>query len=303
MDTQFWLYNVNKHYWSVIEKKLPKMLKIDIPKTRNLQKNDRIIIYVKSVGFVATCFTDGIFENDNLKIYNLIIFSKKLLLSSINNNNYNYTSRSFINKYVVNSTIKKLNTNIANYIIQEIDKINSTSKKVKSQSKSKSNSKSKSKSKEKKNKVEDYSSKYSEDEKDEENNTQHKNGFIPVLVILCEDFVLPKEKKNDNDIDENGNTRSDIKRIKKFCNHIKDCNKCKINNNNNNNDIFNYIPNKIKMFCEINEKDIEYEYVVNSYLIANKFNPFEEDSTNLMKIYYVNKSNYYNNCIFIAWVN
>ena len=58
---------------------------------------------------------------------------------------------------------------------------------------------------------------------------EHKLGFIPILIELCDKFKFPiikYDKSNDDNIDDNGNTPDTNAKCEYFKNHYGDCEMC-----------------------------------------------------------------------------
>ena len=137
---------------------------------------------------------------------------------------------------------------------------------------------------------------------EENEDDEHKNGHIPVMIITCKNFKLPKIKCDIDDIDDDGNTLDDKAKCKYIINHIKKCDDCdKINNDKSN--FINFFQNSIINFEKINETSIEYDIIVNYYHSVKKYNPFGdsiEKSTG--KLYFINDDDsIYDKCILFTW--
>lgn len=148
--------------------------------------------------------------------------------------------------------------------------------------------------------ISDFSGNNSEDYSEQEDE-EHRLGHIPVMIILCKKFKLPKIKCNKNEIDDYGNTKDDTKKINYFVEHIKKCKECeKINNDDN--DFFSFLDNSIKNFIKMSDNDPEYELIINAYQSVKKYNPFGDLIENpIIRIYYIDKDEMYNNCVVVAW--
>ena len=132
---------------------------------------------------------------------------------------------------------------------------------------------------------EDYSSENTESEEEDDG---QDGGIIPILVIPCEDFKLPKKKKD-----------------KYFKEHYKSCNKCDMVNNNNVE--LTGMFNLSIQFKDITDKDdVDLDDTLNAYfgLLNYILLVDDEDAINdelYIRIFNImNGHKIYNNCLLVC---
>lgn len=129
------------------------------------------------------------------------------------------------------------------------------------------------------------------DESDESNESDEDlndvNGYIPILMIPCDDFKLPSTKI-----------------LQYIVNHYKKCDICDITNNNNR-ELSSIIDNaKIEYVEIIDEKSGYFDPVLDAYWGLYKYEPVGVTQYPFARISYINNGHdIYNKCILIAWAD
>jgi hypothetical protein len=140
---------------------------------------------------------------------------------------------------------------------------------------------------------------------EEEEENEHKNGYCPIMITPCTDFIIPCDlayDENDDDIDAYGNSPDVYIKINYILNHIRECNKCDITNNGTC-ELSAMNSKCIYSFCQYNESHIECQSAIKKYHELKKYNPFgdiiDKLSIKIIYIYEENSGDMYNGNIMI----
>ena len=136
-------------------------------------------------------------------------------------------------------------------------------------------------------------------------------GFIPILIVPCDDFCFPKnnrdeeteEQISDEETEEQISDEGTEEQIKKyFIKHYKKCNKCIITNNNNR-ELCSIIDKATLDYVEINEEESGYlDPPLESYWALEKHEPIDANQLPFIRIAYINNGHdIYNKCILVTW--
>jgi len=259
----------------------------------NIEHNDIIFIYLKNYnksGFIGTLTVKNkqkknnkkikIFRDKNLNKYIIKLTQISLLDSGITINDIinvikkdipGYRNKiSFIRKHICVENIIKLNYN-GEKLLKEIYK-----------PKNKNISTCKSKPKIKNNNI-----KKCKKHTRKHNIIDEYMGQIPIMMIPCKKFKLPKHNKK-----------------KYFIKHFKTCNRCeKIDNNNIN--ILTIFDNAHFDFVDVDDPyDVDIDVALKTYDEIIGYIPPNVNSFPYIRIFKIdNNHEIYNNCILISWIS
>ena len=121
-------------------------------------------------------------------------------------------------------------------------------------------------------------------EKEEE---EVKLGRIPIIVVPCEEFNLPKKKGE-----------------KYFVSHYKECKKCTTTNNNNK-DIGSILDiAEIEIIKIISTKDGFFNPVLDDYYGLENHEPMDYNKIPFIRVAFIdNNHDIYNKCLLISWID
>lgn len=139
-------------------------------------------------------------------------------------------------------------------------------------------------------------SEYNDNETQDEDN---KNGCVPILIELCDEFKIPrvKNKKKYNE-SNNENIKDKCEYIK---NHCLNCLKCNIINNNNN-EMTGYMTDAKILFKELDKTTIELDNAITRYQTCKKYDGigYNVDKTHIIINHILDKDNIYDKCILLC---
>jgi hypothetical protein len=134
----------------------------------------------------------------------------------------------------------------------------------------------------------DYAGESNEGDEEEEEEKEESDGMIPIMVIPCKGFKLPKK---------------DDRKIKYFKEHYLTCNDCDITNNNNV-ELSVILENScIEIVNVTKKKDPYYNSPIESYWGLEKYEPMFAEERPFIRVATINNGDeYYDGCLLIAWI-
>ena len=113
-------------------------------------------------------------------------------------------------------------------------------------------------------------------------------GFIPIMVVPCKEFKLPKKDREEY-----------------FVDHYMACKKCDITNNNKNSELTRIInKNNVEIFELTVSKHYYYNPAINAYHDLSNYEPQEIKKKNKARIIYINNGDEdYDGCFLITLAN
>jgi len=269
--------NLNKFVVKLKTKNIFDMIKV---------KDILIFLNYNEVGFKTPATFGSKFTKIHNNICDISIYGKEIveyLLSKNQSINLasivksTLTSIKNMQKYDTKLKLNSLFKNdITNYLIEDSEDNLSNSKSFEnSESDSESynyNSNSKSNS--------ESSSEESEDELEDD-----PNGYIPIMIVPCDDFKIP-------------NLNEDMYIV----NHYKTCKKCDVTNNNDK-ELCSILNHANIEFIEItDEKHAYFDPALEAYYKLKKFEPMGAENHPFVRLVYINNDHdIYNNCLLVTW--
>ena len=113
------------------------------------------------------------------------------------------------------------------------------------------------------------------------------NGYIPIMIVPCENFNLP-----------------DMNEEIYFVNHYKTCDKCDVTNNNNR-ELCSVLNAANVEFCEItDEKHAYFDPALEAYYKLKKYEPMGAENYPFVRVAYINNDHdIYDKCLLVSWCN
>ncbi|QKF94240.1 hypothetical protein QKU48_gp0782 [Fadolivirus algeromassiliense] len=117
------------------------------------------------------------------------------------------------------------------------------------------------------------------------NEEDNIGGYIPIMIIPCKDYNLPK-----------------VNRDKYFKEHYKSCNNCDITNNNNR-ELCSILDKSKIQFIEItDEKHMYLNSALDAYLNLRNHKPLDAIEFPFIRVMYLNNDDdIYDKCLLITW--
>jgi hypothetical protein len=268
--------NLNKYYVKLKYKKLfSNLIKIDeVLSSLKIPKND-------NTGYKnASSFRSRFLKNDNTAVQ-MTIFGKKILEKLIELSNKTNNELIQSQKSISDESLQKSEEKIDKPKKPTIEPIKEYNKVIKLKPDSEDENSDDSDIFYKN----DDNSEDDNDEDEEESDEGDPNGYIPIMVIPCEEFSIPKKDK-----------------VEYFIEHYKKCNNCDITNNNNK-ELCSIIDNSTVEFFELkNEKHGYFNPALDSYFKLKKYQPMSVNEYPFIRVIYIkNYHDIYHGCILIAW--
>jgi hypothetical protein len=141
---------------------------------------------------------------------------------------------------------------------------------------------------------------------EEKEDPEHIDGYIPIMIIPCNDYKLPNDKfyiqkNNQEEIDEYGNTPVIRKICDYFINHIYQCRKCEVTNNNRV-ELNILLKDCNVSYIQCKENSAEMQLIFDKYFTIKKCNLFGDtiEKTTMKLVFLYDKYSHYNNCLYIC---